>query len=248
MKKKVFCFVIISCFFIVQNIIAGGGNVSGFSSSQNSLSEFKRRLLEIMNDNEVNNIIADSIIFLNESGSSFNYGAWTPAAYGFYANSQNSLQDFIRRYNEIINDVEFSNFPNIYNIPYFFINNYYGSYAGSQNSLQSFKERFNEIINNIEFNDNYSSLPWSSYYYGYYAASQYSLQEYRRRLNEIINDNEFNNIQNVHYTLYYGQYAASQYTLQEYKRRFNEVMNDIEIINIQIEPGYRYFHYGYDYY
>jgi hypothetical protein len=53
MNKKTFCFgLVLFVFgsFFIQSIFAGEGD--GYSGSQNSLQEFKRRFVEMKNDSE----------------------------------------------------------------------------------------------------------------------------------------------------------------------------------------------------
>ena len=109
-----------------------------------------------------------------------------------FSGSQNSLQIFKQRFNEIENDKEFRNIgvTNDWES-----DSYFGSYAGSEHSLQEFMRRFNEIANDKEFcNIGATDDLGSNFYFGGYAESKYSLQEFKRRFSEIANDREFRNM------------------------------------------------------
>jgi len=56
MNKRILIYVLsVFCFFTLftQNVFAGGGS-EGFSKSQNSLQDFKKRFTEIKTDNDFN--------------------------------------------------------------------------------------------------------------------------------------------------------------------------------------------------
>ena len=82
-----------------------------------------------------------------------------------FSGSQNSLQVFRNRFNEIKNDIEFANITRGDGMPGAY--SYFGSYAGSQNSLQVFRNRFNEIKSDIEFANitRGDGMPQAYYFY-----------------------------------------------------------------------------------